>query len=100
MKRPAIGQDLVPVNEFRSNMATYLKQISQSGRPVVLTQRGRAAAVLIEPDMLDEIEESQELVRKVMRGLQDGAAGRTISSEALFDELESIIDASGAEIEG
>ena len=92
MKRPSIGEDLVPVNEFRSNMATYLKRVSDSGRPVILTQRGRAAAVLIDPSMLDEIEESQEVVRKVMRGLEDGAAGRTISSQDLFAELETVIE--------
>jgi prevent-host-death family protein len=98
VKRPSIGQDLVPVNEFRSNMATYLKRVSHSGRPVILTQRGRAAAVLIDPAMLDEIEESQEVVRKVMRGLEDGAAGRTVSSQDLFSELETIIEGQEAKL--
>ena len=91
MKRPALAEDLVPVHEFRSNMATYLKRVAESGRPVVLTQRGRAAAVLVDPEVLDELEESREVVRKVMRGLDDGVAGRTVSSDDLFDELESLI---------
>lgn len=92
MKRPAISEDLVPVNEFRSNMASYLQKLAESGRPVVLTQRGRAAAVLIDPAMMDEFEESREVVRKVVRGLEDGVAGRTVDSDALFAELEDIIE--------
>ncbi|MBW1878956.1 MAG: type II toxin-antitoxin system Phd/YefM family antitoxin [Deltaproteobacteria bacterium] len=81
----------MPVNEFRSNIASYLRQVSESGRPVVITHRGRAAAVLVDPAVLDEIEEGREVVRKVMRGLEDTAAGRTVSSEDLFAELEEII---------
>lgn len=92
MKRPALSEDLVPVNEFRANMATYLQRVSESGRPVVLTQRGRAAAVLVDPALLDDIEESREVVLKVMQGLADAEAGRTVSSTELFAELQGIID--------
>lgn len=91
MKNPLLSEDLVPVNEFRANMATYLKRVTESGRTVVLTQRGRAAAVVVDPAVLDEIEEGREVVRKVMRGLEDGAAGRTVSGEDLISELEAII---------
>ena len=92
MKRPALATDLVPVNEFRSNLAEYLKQVSETGRPVVITQRGRATAILVEPSVFDEIEEAAEVVRNVMRGLQDVAAAQTVSSDTLFAELEAIIE--------
>lgn len=91
LKRPALAQDLVPVNEFRSNMADYLRQVTESGRPVVITQRGRAAAVLMDPAVVDDLEERTEVVRRVARGLEDGMSGRTYSTEELFEELESII---------
>lgn len=100
MKRPNLARDLVPVKEFRSNMANYIRQVSESGRPVVITQRGRAAAVLIEPSVLDEIEETAEVVRSVMRGLEDAAANNTVSSQQLFTELESIIEAEEQHREG
>ena len=100
MKRPALSQDLVPVNEFRANMATYLQKVTESGRPVVLTHRGRAAAVLVDPALLDEIEEAREVVLKVMQGLDDGAAGRTVTSRELFSELEAIIARTEASREG
>jgi len=92
MKKPALGEDLVPVNEFRANMAGYLKRVSESRRPLVLTQRGRATAVLVDPATLDELEEGREVVRNVMRGLEDAAAGRVVASADLFAELEAIIE--------
>ena len=100
MKKPALGEDLVPVNEFRANMAGYLKRVSESRRPLVITQRGRATAVLVDPATLDELEEGREVVRNVMRGLEDAAAGRVVSSEDLFEELESIIEREEARSDG
>ena len=90
MRRPALSEDLVPVNEFRANMASYIQRVSESGRPVVLTQHGRATAVLVDPALLDEIEESREVVLKVMQGLADGASGRVVGTDELFDELFSL----------
>jgi prevent-host-death family protein len=81
-------------------MATWLRKLATDGRPVVLTQRGRAAAVLVDPRVLDEIEESQEIVRKVARGLEDAAAGRVLSTATLRGELEAIIRRSESVNEG
>lgn len=92
MKKPTLSDDLVPVNEFRANMASYIKRVSESRTPLVLTQHGKATAVLVDPATLDELEEGRQVVRNVMRGLEDAAAGRVISSDDLFAELEAIIE--------
>jgi prevent-host-death family protein len=92
MKQSHLSTDLVPVNEFRSNMASVLKQVADSGRPVVLTQRGRAAAVLLEPSMYDAFEESVEVVRRVARALEDVRAGRTSDNEEVWDEIATLLD--------
>jgi prevent-host-death family protein len=91
MKRPAIARDLVPVNEFRANMASWMHQLEESGRPVVLTQRGRAAAVLVEPAMLDEIEESRDIVRRVLRALEDVERGELHEDSDVWAEVEEVI---------
>src|SRR5438552_914731 len=93
MKRPAVADDLVPIHEFRANLAAWIERIEETGRPVVLTQRGRAAAVLITPGMLDEVEEQREVVRKVLRGLREVAAGELLEDEEVWDEVERVIGA-------
>lgn len=53
------SQDVRPVTEFRAKASAFLDQLHQTRRPVILTQHGRCAAVLLDveayEDMLDEL---------------------------------------------
>ena len=53
------SQDVRPVTEFRANASAFLDQLHQTRRPVILTQHGRSAAVLLDvrdyEEMLDEL---------------------------------------------
>ena len=91
MKSPHYSEDLVPVNELRANLAAWLTRPSETGRPVVVTQRGKATAVLVSPSMLDELEESSERARQVLRGLQEVAAGEVIDDEEVWEEVEELL---------
>jgi len=84
MKSPRLLDDLVPVQDLRSQLAHYIERVEETGRPVVITQRGRAAAALVSPAMLDELEADRELVRRTLRGLRDLKAGR-------IDDAESVL---------
>ncbi len=89
MKQARLSTDLVPVNEFRANLATWLDQPRKTGRPVVLTQRGKAAAVLVSPLMLDELEERRAIVTEVIEGLSQVAAGEVVEDEEVWAEVEA-----------
>ena len=73
--------DIQPVSDFRANASAMLQQVRDTGRPLVLTQRGRGAAVLLDirsyQGLLDELEELQD----VARGLADVAEGRVVAHE-------------------
>ena len=70
--------DIQPVSDFRANTASVLQQVRDTGRPVVLTQRGRGAAVLVDvrvyQSMVDELDE----LRDIQAGLADVAVGRVV----------------------
>ena len=59
MSRIRPSTDVRPVTEFRANAAAFLDQVQSTKRPVVLTQHGRSAAVLMDvgvyEDLLDEV---------------------------------------------
>lgn len=84
MSRVAIDleADIQPVSEFRANAAAMIEQVRSTGRPVVLTQRWRSAAVLLDvrtyEGMLDEL----ELPRDIHRANADVEAGRVVPHEA------------------
>ncbi len=92
MKTMHLTEDLVPVHELRTNLASWLRRPSETGRPVVVTQRGKAAAVLVSPVMLDEIEERGEIVRQVLRGLREVAAGEVVDDEEVWADVEELMD--------
>jgi len=100
VNRVSLGKDLVPVNELRANLASVLKKVEETGRPVVITQRGRAAAVLVHPDELDELAEQRELVQKVLRGLSESEAGELVDDDDVWSEVEQQIAEAEAQREG
>lgn len=83
MTKPAIDleSDIRLVSEFRAKAAATLAHLHESGRAVVLTQRGRSAAVPLGVStyqaLLDELEE----LRDVQRGLADLDADRVLAHD-------------------
>ena len=65
MRQINIENDIKPLSEFRANAANFVKQIKDTKRPLVLTQHGKSAAVLLDvaayQSLLDEIELLQEI---------------------------------------
>lgn len=91
MKPPFLTNDVVPAHEFRANLASWLGRPSQTGRPLVLTQRGKASAVVVSPAMLDELEEKMEVARQILRGLREVAAGEVVDDEEVWPDVEELL---------
>jgi prevent-host-death family protein len=63
---------LIPISDLRIHQNSVLARITEG--PVVLTQHGRAAAVLVEPDLWNELVQRLEDLQDtldVMRGRQE-----------------------------
>lgn len=91
MKTSRLAQDLIPVNEFRTNLASWLSHPAKTGRPLVVTQRGKAAAVVVSPSMLDEITEQGDLVHQVLRGLREVASGEVVDDDEVWKEVDELL---------
>ncbi len=50
MRTIRIPEDFVPVERFRKEAGHWLEWVEVSGRPVVVTRRARAIAVVVGPD--------------------------------------------------
>lgn len=60
-KHPRPSRDIRPLSEFRANAASFVRQVQESGRPLVLTQHGRGAAVLMGIEEYERIIDLAEL---------------------------------------
>lgn len=82
MKALKVSKDVVTLAEFKSQAPSLLERISNSSQPLLITQNGKPAAVLLSPAEFDRLQE-QETARfttAVNRGLQDADAGKTMTS--------------------
>ena len=84
-----VETDIQPISDFRSNTAAVLEQLRQSGRPMVLTQRGRSTAVLLDVHVYQALMEEFETLQDIAQGRSEVAAGRTLSSEEVRQRLQS-----------
>ncbi len=73
--------DIQPISEFRANTSAALEQVRTSGRPLVLTQRGKSAAVVLEVGAYQALIDEVEALRDVQRALSESAAGKVTHHE-------------------
>lgn len=87
MKPINISKNIVSLSDFKNKASRMLHEVQSSHRPLVITQNGKAAAVLISPSDFDFLTEQARFVDAVQRGLTDVQNGRVISDEDLDKEL-------------
>ena len=71
-----ISENFVPVSEFKAHAAEWLRKAGETGSPVVVTQNGKPAGVLLSPQAFDDLTEQARWVAAVEEGLADADAGR------------------------
>lgn len=92
-----ISEDIVPVSDFKAQASDWLRKIARTGKPLVITQNGKAAGVLLSPAAFDALTERQVFLTAIQDALEDEAAGRTYSTEEASDYVERRIVATEAE---
>ncbi len=89
MRRLRISEDFVPVSEFKAQAAEWLRKAAESGAPIVVTQNGRPAGVLLSPQAFDALTEKARFVAAVDEGLADAEAGRVHSHAVVKKRLKA-----------
>ncbi|OGU37294.1 MAG: prevent-host-death family protein [Ignavibacteria bacterium GWB2_35_6b] len=76
MHRIQLDKDIQPLSEFRSKVAFYFDKVKKTKRPLVITQNGKSAAILIDVseyeamvdriEVLEDIKSAEEQIGKGM----------------------------------
>lgn len=82
------SEDIVPLSEFRANMAATLGQLRDTGRPVVLTEHGRSAAVLLGISDYEALLDEVDLLRDIRTAEEQLAAGEGVPHTRAKTELK------------
>jgi len=89
MPRVRLARDIRPVTDFRANAASVIEQVQSTKRPVILTQHGRSAAVLLDVDAYEELLDQLALLRDVQEAEDQVAAGRGAAHGAVAKRLRA-----------
>lgn len=84
-----ISEDIVPVSEFKAQAAECLRRIAETGHPLVITQNGKAAGVLLSPGEFDRLTEQVRFIAAVKEGLADADAGRLREHEEVVARMRA-----------
>jgi len=79
--RPSV--DVRPVTEFRSHTSAILEQVQSTKRPVILTQHGRSAAVLLDVGAYEALVDEVALIHDVRTAEAQLDAGMGIPHEVV-----------------
>lgn len=78
MSKLRVDEDIRPLSEFRAGVASFVKQVHETRRPMVLTQRGRGVAVLMDVHEFELMQARLEILEDIYRAEEQLAAGEGV----------------------
>ncbi|MEW6521093.1 MAG: type II toxin-antitoxin system Phd/YefM family antitoxin, partial [Thermodesulfobacteriota bacterium] len=60
--------NIIPVSDLRQDAARLLKQLRNDKEPLIITQRGRATAVIIDVDAYEKAEHEKKILLLLAKG--------------------------------
>lgn len=83
-----ISQDIQSMTTFKRNSVGLMRRMRKTGRPLVLTVKGKAEAVVMEATAWQRMADRIDAVEGIGRGLAQAKKGLGRSVDEVFDDLE------------
>jgi prevent-host-death family protein len=82
-----LTEDIRPITQMKTRAATLVREVTQSRRPIVITQHGEAKAVLLDVATYQSLRDATLMLRIVAQGEADVVAGRTVPQRTVLAQL-------------
>ena len=90
-----LTQDIQSMTMFKRNTNGLMKRIKKTGRPLILTIKGRVEAVVIDAASYQAVADHLDTIASIRRGLAQANKGMGRSADEVFDDLERETSAQG-----
>jgi prevent-host-death family protein len=80
------------ISDLRQKASDVLKDISASRQPVFITQRGRAAAVMVSMQAYEESQHELYILRLLARGEKEIEAGAGYDLDGVLKEADRFLE--------
>ncbi|MEW6532902.1 MAG: type II toxin-antitoxin system Phd/YefM family antitoxin [Thermodesulfobacteriota bacterium] len=82
---------IIPVSDLRQDAAKVLKQVRDSEEPILITQRGRAAAVMMSVKAYENAERKKSLLQLLAIGEKEIEAGEGHDLDSVLAEADALL---------
>ena len=89
MKPLKVSEDVLPIADFKARASEVARQLRRNRRPMIVTQNGKPAMVLLAPEDYDRLTYRTRFVEAVDEGLADTSAGRVVTDAVLRKALDA-----------
>ena len=83
--------NIVPITDLRQDATSIVKRVATSRDPLIITQRGRAAVVMISVKTYEHSQHELELLRLLARGEKEIEAGKGYDLDVVLAEADTLL---------
>ena len=84
---------IIPISDLRQNASDVVKRLSSSREPVFITQRGRAAAVMVSMEVYENSQHETDVLHLLARGEKEIEAGIGHELDDVLKEADRFLEA-------
>lgn len=83
--------NILPISDLRQDAAKILKKLRENNEPIIITQRGGPAAVIIGVEAYEKSEHDKEILRLLAKGEKEIEIGEGYDLDTVLAEADVIL---------
>ena len=89
--------DVRPITQLKNRTADLVREVTEKGRPITITQNGEAKVVVMDVESYDRWRSSMALLKMLALGEADVERGRTVKQAETFRRARKEIERSAGD---
>ena len=82
---------IIPITDLRQDAAAAIKRARDAREPIIITQRGRATAVMLSIEAYEQGEYERELLLQIARGEREIELGEGVTLESVLADADRLL---------
>ncbi len=83
------SQAVTPITDFKARSREIVERLRETGKPVLITQRGRVTAILESIESYEKKQERYDAIEGILLALREAEEGKLVSHQKALEILES-----------
>ena len=83
--------NIVPITDLRQDATGIVKRVTKSREPIIITQRGRATAVMVSVEDYEHSQRELELLHLLARGEKEIEKGKGYDLDTVLADADELL---------